>query len=561
MKGVELTLFFQLSIVLALAAGISILMRLLRQPLIIGYIMTGLLAGPACFNIIHNQSDFAAFSQIGTTLLLFIVGLGLNVKLIKSTGKPAFVVFLSNLAFLCLFALSTSKLLGFSMTEAVLMGLGLALSSTIVVVKSLADDHEQNRLHGRLIVGVLLVEDLAATISLVVIASLGHGNTSSELTMLLAKGMLLALLLITAGWLALPRLAKFFAASQEFLFAFALAWAFSVAMVFELAGFSVEVGALFAGVSLASLPYAQEISSRLKPLRDFFLLLFFINMGGHLTLGGISDALLPAMLCAAAVTLLKPFSVANALGVMRYTKQTSFKVSAHLSQVSEFSIIMLALAAARGLVSSHLVDVITLTALITIASSSYLMKYDGALFRRLQQFLPILERRLLNPETGKALEYKCLLFGYRRGGHEFLATFRSMHKPYAVVDYNPEIVETLEHQHIPVIYGDATDYELLSEIGMDGAELVVSILPSAQSNIVLLHYLRKHNPKCIFICHASDYDDAANLYAQGAAYVMLPHFIGSEKMSAFIRRNGTNRKAFDMYRRDHLVSIGKAAVS
>lgn len=559
--AVESSLFFQLSLVLALAAGISVIMRLLRQPLIIGYILTGLIAGPAFLNIIHNQTDFTTFSQIGTTLLLFIVGLGLNVKLIRSTGKPAFLVFLSNLIFLCLFAVGSSRLFGLNLTEALLIGLGLTLSSTIVVVKTLADNHEQNRLHGRLIVGVLLVEDLAATLSLIIIASSGQGSASGELTMLAVKGIILAALLTFVSWAILPKLAKFFAASQEFLFGFALAWAFSIALLFDVAGFSVEVGALFAGVSLASLPYAQEISSRLKPIRDFFLLLFFINMGGHLTLGGIETALVPALLCVAAVSFIKPFSVANTLGVMHYTKQTSFKVSAHLSQVSEFSIIMLALASTRGLVGGHVVDIITLTTLISIASSSYLMKYDGALFRRLQHFLPIIERKLLNPETGKALEYKCLLFGYRRGGHEFLRTFRSMHKPYAVVDYNPEIVETLEHQHIPVVYGDATDYELLGEIGMDGAELVVSILPGIQNNITLLHYLRKHNPKCIFICHANDYDDAASLYEQGAAYVMLPHFIGSEKMSAFIHRNGTNRKAFDMYRRDHLVSIGKAAVS
>ena len=244
---VESSLFFQLSVVLALAAGISVIMRLLRQPLIIGYILTGLLAGPAFLSIIHNQADFATFSQIGTTLLLFIVGLGLNVKLIRSTGKPAFLVFLSNLVFLCVFALGSNRLFGLSLTESLLIGLGLTLSSTIVVVKTLADNHEQNRLHGRLIIGVLLVEDLAATLALVIIGSSGQGSASGQLTMLATKGIILAALLVFISWAILPKLAKFFAASQEFLFAFALAWAFSIALVFDLAGFSVEVGALLLG--------------------------------------------------------------------------------------------------------------------------------------------------------------------------------------------------------------------------------------------------------------------------------------------------------------------------
>lgn len=556
----ESSLFIQLSLVLAMAAVISIIMRLLRQPLIIGYILTGLVAGPAFLNIIQNHSDFATFSQIGTTLLLFIVGLGLNVKLIKSTGKPAFLVFLSNAVFLSLFAFAAGKLFNFTLAESILIGFGLVLSSTIVVVKALGDNHEQNRLHGRLIIGVLLVEDLAATLLLIGIASSRTGGASEALIGLAVKGLSLASVLIIFSWAVLPRLVKFFASSQEFLFGFALAWAFSVATLFDLAGFSVEVGALFAGVSLASLSYAQEISTRLKPIRDFFLLLFFISMGEHLTLSGITSAIIPALVCVAAVSFIKPFSVANTLGLLKYTKQTGFKVSAHLSQISEFSIVMMALAQAEGLVGDRVVNVITLTALITIASSSYLIKYDGSLFRRFQSLLPIIERKLLNPDTGKALQYEYLLFGYRRGGHEFVQTFRSLHKPFAVVDYNPEIVESLEHQHIPVVYGDATDYELLEEIGTNTAEIVVSILPGLQNNITLLHYLRKHNPKCLFICHANDYDDAATLYETGASYVMLPHFIGSEKMSAFIREHGSNKKAFDRYRKEHIVSIGKAAI-
>ena len=557
----ESSLFLQLSTVLAIAAVVSIVMRLLRQPLIIGYIFTGLLSGPAFFDIIKNQSDFETFSQIGITLLLFIVGLGLNIKLIKSTGKPALMVFLTNLASLTLVALGVGGYFGFSLTESLLIGLGLVLSSTIVVIKSLSDAREQNRLHGRLTIGVLLVEDLAATIALIFIATAGNeGSSGSAFTTLLLKGLVLAAGITTVSWAVLPKLVKFFASSQEFLFTFALAWAFSVAMLFDVAGFSVEVGALFAGVSLASLPYAQEISTRLKPLRDFFLLLFFISMGEHLTLDGMSQAFWPAIVCAVAVTFIKPFSVANSLGALRYTKQTSFKAAAHLSQISEFSIVMMALAHSEGLVSTQIVSVVTLATLITIATSTYLMKYDGTIYRKFGAFFPIITRNIVNEEKGRVLDYKNVLFGYRRGGHEFVRTFKSLRKPYVVVDYNPEIVEILEQQNVPVIYGDATDYELLAEIGIDKAAMVVSILPGLANNLTLLHYLQKHNPECIFICHANDYDDAARLYEEGAAYVMLPHFIGSEKMSAFIRKHGTKKEAFEIYRKNHLISLGKAAI-
>ena len=215
----ESSLFLQLSTVLAIAAVVSIVMRLLRQPLIIGYIFTGLLSGPAFFDIIKNQSDFETFSQIGITLLLFIVGLGLNIKLIKSTGKPALMVFLTNLASLTLVALGVGGYFGFSLTESLLIGLGLVLSSTIVVIKSLSDAREQNRLHGRLTIGVLLVEDLAATIALIFIATAGNeGSSGSAFTTLLLKGLVLAAGITTVSWAVLPKLVKFFASSQEFLF-------------------------------------------------------------------------------------------------------------------------------------------------------------------------------------------------------------------------------------------------------------------------------------------------------------------------------------------------------
>ena len=556
----EQSLFLQLSAVLAIAAFISIIMRLLKQPLVIGYILTGLISGPAFFNIIKNQSDFDTFSQIGITLLLFIVGLGLNVKLIKSTGKPALTVFLANLVSLCIVALGIGGFFHFTVFESLLMGLGLVLSSTIVVIKALSDDREQNRLHGRLTIGVLLIEDLAATLALIFIATAGNGNTGSAFIWLLVKGLVLAGGITIISWAILPKVVKFFASSQEFLFTFALAWAFSVAMVFDIAGFSVEVGALFAGVALASLSYAQEISSRLKPLRDFFLLLFFISMGEHLTLQGMKEAFWPAIACAVAVSFVKPFSVANSLGALRYTKQTSFKTAAHLSQISEFSIVMVALAHSEGLVSTQVVSIITLATLITIASSTYLMKYDGSLYRKFGTYFPIIVRNIVNEDTGRTLDYKNVLFGYRRGGHEFINTFKKIHKPYVVIDYNPDIVESLEKEHIPVVYGDATDYELLKEIGIDKAEMVVSVLPGIANNLALLHYLQKNNDDCIFICHAHDYDDAARLYDAGAAYVMLPHFIGSEKMSAFIHKHGADKDAFEIYRKNHLLSIGKTAL-
>lgn len=556
----ESTIFLQLAAVLAVAAGVSIIMRILRQPLIIGYILSGIICGPSLLNLIHDHEAFESFSQIGIALLLFIVGLGLNVAVIRSTGKPVFMVFMLNLIFVGAAGYGFSQLFGFTSTESMLAGLALVFSSTIVVIKSLVDKREQHRLYGQIAIGVLLIEDIAATVTLVILAAAKNGGGSEELFALAGKGILLAGMMTFVGWYVMSRLAKFFAGNQEFLFTFAIAWAFSIAAVFELAGFSLEVGALFAGVSLASLPYAQEISTRLKPLRDFFLLLLFISLGSTITLNNISSAFIPAIVFALIALIVKPLCVSVGLGLLRYTKQTGFKVAAHLSQTSEFSIIMLTLAAAEGLIRDDLVGIMTLTTFITIAVSTYFMKYDDELSRVSARFLSLFERQNAIAETHKAPQYKLALFGYHRGGHEFVNTFRDMHKRYIVIDYDPEVIETLERQHITHVYGDATDYELLDELGIGKAELVVSILPGHTTNRELLKYYLQHNPDGIFICHATDYDGAADLYEHGASYVMLPHFIGSEKMSAFIRKNGSNKDAFETYRKNHIMSLGKAAI-
>ena len=558
----EHSLFMQLSAVLAVAAAVSIVMRLFKQPLVVGYILTGVLVGPAALDLIHNREAFDSFSELGIILLLFIVGLGLNIGIIRATGKPVAVVFLTNIAVMVLLGFGAAKLLGMTAVESLIAGLGLLFSSTIVIVKSLVDKREQHRLYGQIAVGVILLEDVLATFALLFVATAKTGGTSpGEIGALLVKGGGLGLLLIIVGGYIMPHVTRFFARSQEMLFGFALAWAFGIASLFHLAGFSAEVGALMAGVSLASLAYASEISTRLKPLRDFFLLLFFVTLGEKLDFGNIQSALIPALIFSAIAIFIKPVSVQMGMGLMRFTKQTGFKTAIHLSNISEFSVILVVLAHKNGLVRPELIDILTLTTLLTIAVSTYLMHYDDVLYKRFSKLLSFFERRDIRPDAGKSPDYKLFLFGYHKGGHEFINTFRDMKKKYVVVDYNPEVIETLERQHITHVYGDATDYELLEELGVAKAEMVVSILPGHTTNRELLKYYLQHNPDGIFICHATSYDAAAELYQHGAAYVMLPHFIGSEKMSAFIRQHGNNKSAFEAYRKKHIITLGQAAIN
>ncbi len=555
----EYAIFYQLTLVLGLAAFIALVCRAFRQPPIIGYIATGFIVGPAFLNVITDHEAFASFSQIGIALLLFAIGLGLNAGAIRTTGKSVFAAFFAVILGVGAVSWITTSLLHLSAHESLVVALALLFSSTIVVIKALSDKKEQNRLYGQIAIGILLVEDIVATIALLFVsAQSGAGTTAEDFGLLFAKGGVTAAVLAFCGGFVLPRIVSKVAASQELLFICALAWAFGIAGTFHWLGFSIEVGALFAGVTLAHLPYAQEISTRLKPLRDFFLILFFVELGQNLNVDNLSGAIVPALLLSAIALIVKPLMIITSLGLLGYTKQTAFKTAVHLSQISEFSIILVVLAVNTSFVRPELASIITCTAIITIIVSSYLMKYDDVLYKKWQKQLSVFERGKTKQEIKALHGYPLVLLGYRNGGYEYVRTFREMKKKYVVIDYDPEVIEHLEHQHINRLYGDVTDLELLEEISLHKSEIVVSTITDITANLLLVKHLSNRNHKAIFICHARDYDDAVKLYEHGASFVIMPHIIGSEHANAFIRRNGNNPDAFEKYRAKHISALEAA---
>lgn len=556
------SIFAQLSLVLGITALIAVIMRLLRQPLIMGYILTGIIVGPSLLNLVHAKEAFESFSQIGITLLLFIIGLGMNAAVIKSLGRVSLLTALTILIMVGASGYGAALLLGFDTTTGWLLGVALFFSSTIIILKALSDKRELSRLYAQIAIGVVLLDDVIATIALVVVVMLSRGTLSYDQFVLLAlKALALAISLYLIGNKLMPRIGKFFARSQELLFLFTIAWGMLVASIFEVAGFSHEVGALFAGVALASLPYATEMAAKLKPLRDFFIVIFFVTLGETFTFGALRDSFLPALILSLIVIIGKPLFIMISLGLQGYTKLTSFKAAIHLSQISEFSIILIILAQTTGLVGRPAVAIITLVALITIGVSTYLMKYDDAIYRRFESRLSVFERSNIKERKQRHALYPIILFGYHKGGHEFLRVFRQMKQRYLVVDYDPEIIEHLEEQGIRHAYGDATDEDFLDDISAGKAQLVVSMMTDSGANRSLLRYISRFEPRSTFICHANNYDEAAELYRHGASYVILPHFLGSEHISSFIRQHGFNPSAFDNYRRKHIITIGQKAIN
>lgn len=552
------TVFPGLSLIIVIAAAIALLMRIIGQPLIIGYILTGIVVGPALLHLANSPDILGLFSDIGIALLLFIIGLGLNPRVIKEVGRTAAFVGISQVFLVTIIGWLIGKALGLGSTPALILGASLAFSSTIIILKLISDKHEQGRLYGKIAISVSLVQDIIA-IAIVVITSASKHNSlaAGSLFPLLIKAFLLGWVIYFVSVRVLPRFHHLIAGSQEFLFLFAIAWGLGSAAIFSKIGLSSEIGALLAGICLAPLSSAQEIGARLRPLRDFFLIVFFIALGSNLGfshLGHLAGLIIASVIIA---VIIKPLVAMSVLGFMGYTKRTSFNTAVSLAQVSEFSIVLILLAQSKGLINNNVVSTIVLITLISIAASTYMIIFSDKLYGLFENYLDMFERRKAHGELRPEAAYELVLFGYQRGGHEFVNLFKNMKKKYVVIDYDPEVIDTLEHQKINYLYGDATDSELLEEAGIEKAKLVVSTIPDLKINAYLLNFLEHNNPRAVSILHADDPLEAAKLYEAGATYVILPHYLGSQRISAFIDKAGLTKTAFRKERLKHLAYLEK----
>ena len=546
-------LLTQLSIVIALGSGIALIMHRLRQPLILGHVLTGIIAGPVVLNIIQDGSSFSVLGSFGVVLLLFIVGLELSLKIISRLGKVVVITTLAQMAVMTLAGAAGARLLDYGRLESVIIGVSLALSSTIIIITLLQQRKELMRLFAQIAVGVLILQDLFATLGKITLSARSTGGSWLEFFLLFGRGILFVVALYIFSRFIFPRVTRYLETSKELLLVTSMGWALGIATLCAKIGFSLEVGALLAGMSMAGLPVSREVASRLRPMRDFFVVVFLITIGYSIAPSLVHEVWVAAIAFSLLVFILKPLVVLIALGAQGYTKRSSFKTAITMSQISEFSLVFVYAAVQHNYASQSVQAAIGITALITFAGSAYLIKYSDQIYSVLERHLRLFERKVTEVEQRNALHsFPIILFGYRKGGAEFIRTFKGMNKRFVVVDYDPEAIELIEKQQVEILYGDATDVELLEELQLEKSKLVVSTISDFATNEFLAHWLKEHNPGVVFITSAETSYQAAHLYSEGAAYVMMPHFIGSEKISTFIKRTGFKKSEFHKYREKHL---------
>ena len=525
--------FSEIAAVLAVAAGIGALALWLRQPLIIAFIFAGILLGPVGLDWVHALDQVDLFAKLGIGLLLFVVGLKLDPHLIRSVGRVAIVAGLGQMTMTAVVGYAVALAFGMTPMTAFYVAAALTFSSTVIIVKLLSDKREIDALHGRIALGILIMQDIVVVILMIGLTAYGGETQESHLGMqtleVIGKGIgFLALVAIVTRYL-LPSLLHSLARWPELLTLFAIAWAIGLASLGTGLGFSKEVGAFVAGVALAATPYKAVLGARLVSLRDFLLLFFFIDLGVQIDMAHLQAALGPAILLSVIVLVGKPIMVMALVGSMRYAKHTAVTAGLTLGQISEFSLILAALGLSLGHIDKPTVGLITLIGLITIGLSTYMILYSHWLYRWLAPAINIFNPGIphtdeIQNDAAAAIPaaVDTIIFGLGRYGRNLAQELQHHGRSVLCVDFDPERVRSWRQRGLAALYGDLDDTELFHTLPLADAQWVVSTIPDRDKCLVLLHELEQNGFSGRTALTADTIQHREFLLTAGADVVLLP---------------------------------------
>ena len=528
--------FHEIALMLLIAAGVGVLGAIARQPVIVSFIAVGILAAALFDSGAETMAQISFLAELGIAILLFLVGLKLDVRLISSLGPVALATGLGQVAFTAFFGFLIGLALGLDPVTAVYVAVALTFSSTIIIVKLLTDKRELETLHGRIALGFLIVQDIVVVIAMVVLSTLGIGGGEDDglgqLAMVLAGmvGMLAAMALFIR-YAAEPVMARF-AQTPELLIIYAIGWAAAAAAVGDLVGFGKELGGLAAGISLGSTSYREMISARLASLREFLLLFFFLSVGAMLDLSTIGGDLFNAVVFSLFVLIGNPLIVIVIMWWMGYRTRTGFLAGLTVAQISEFSLIFMAMGLTLGHIDGSAVALVTLVGLVTIAMSVYMITYSHELYRLAEPFLkPLDRRRSQEPDfEGDAEEpADIILFGLGRFGTRLYERLVDAGLSVLAVDLDPAVVRRRRAEGFRVRYGDVTEQEFWQELPIGRASWVVLSVPFGVIRLAetdpksgLLAAVRTHRFQGRIALTARDEEERQQLVADGVDLVLYP---------------------------------------
>lgn len=528
-----------ISICIVAAWALGVGAQFIRQPVILAYLVGGFVIGPSGFGLVHDEESISTIAELGLIFLLFMIGLEIDLKKIVSAGSAILITALSQIVGGCVIGVAFFWLLGFPLTggkwDALYLGLAAALSSTVIIVKILYDKRELDTLPGRITLGLLVLQDLFVILFLAIQPSLDNLQASALVLSGVRVGVLVATSLIVSRFV-LPPLFRSVARLPELVLVGALAWCFLVGQFAEQLHLSREMGALIAGVSLSTFPYALDVTAKVTSLRDFFVTLFFVGLGMSVPLP--SGSLITWALVFAAFTVVsRVVTTFVPLYLLKQGLRASLLPAINLSQISEFSLVVLALGLEKNHISAESKGLVSFAFVLLATLSAFGIMQSDRLTRGVIPWLKRMGLRDLDESTKSAESSvsghnhgaRILLIGFFRTASSLLEELQrnkqDLLEEIAVVDFNPHVHASLKKRGVKVIYGDVSQPETLMHAGAGNAEVLICTIPDAllkgTTNAKLVKHLRDLNPKAKIISVAEILEDVQHLYAAGADYVSV----------------------------------------
>ena len=543
-------LFIGLTVVIVIAVILGFIFKKLKQPTILAFIVTGIVLSSLVFasmDITELEGIMEIFADIGIAFLLFLVGVHLDPKVLRDIGKASIITGLGQITFTFVIAFAVATFLQFSFIEAAYISLALTFSSTIIIVKLLTDKNDLNSLYAKISIGFLLVQDFVAIMAFIFISTAGTETVLSEQILSFVVKLVLLLVIVWVFYRYLiKKVFDSFAKSQELLFLGAISWCFALASLSMILIGSKEIGAFLAGVSIASLPYSYQVFAKLKYLRDFFIVLFFVYLGSSLVFSSAKIVLVPSIIFSLIVIIGNPLIIFGLMSLLGYKSRTAFMAGTGFAQISEFSLILVFLGAKVGHISDEITSMITLVAVITISFSTYLLLYNHQIYERLFKKIPLLRKTFFYEDKLSRAEeknYSIIFLGFGETGRKIFSQIKVPKEEVLIVDYDPRVVKEYVAKGFHCIYGDAADIETIQYVRRRNPKVVISTVMDEDTNErVVKEFKKKRSAETHLIILANTIAEAKALYAKKAEFVLVPSLAAADKIAIIFDDLKKNRK-------------------
>lgn len=526
--------FAGLGLIAVTAAVLGIIARKTKQPTIIAYIATGLLLGTAGLSLVESTGFIELMSELGLGFLLFFIGLEIKIDEIKRILKPVTIIAVVQMALVGLVAYTVAMLLRFGMMPSLIIAAASMYGSTAVVVKLLADLDQETTLPGKLDVGMLLIEDIVVVILLALLGT--EGGSITQFTISVAE---IAVFISFIGAITyfssqyfLPKLFETIKDSQHAFFVYGLGWFFFMITLAEQIGMSMEIGAFFAGLSLGQVPYSSELRERVRPLTDFFMAVFFVGLGLDLTIGTLGFYLKEALIASAVLMVAKFVIIFMVTNRQKFTPETSFKAAINKTQISEFALILGALAVSQGFINENVFGFLSITAMVTMGISSYLITFNDEIYQRVEHLLDIFDSENKNDVDIKELKDHAIVIGYNELSKHAMKLLRKNYDQVVIVDNEANDAGELAKSEYEYIYGDFKHGEIRKSSGIKHADFILSVVNNHEVNKQILSDANSDATKFI---QTDSMSKAAELYEMDAHYVIMENILTGDKMNEYIK--------------------------